>query len=260
MTSAADLLSSSKRVVVKVGSSLVASGDVFRHDGLAGDLSTWPSEAVLISSGAVALGSRAAPHLSRASLAERQALSSIGQPLLMATWEQALGGANARTAQVLLTPDVTDDPVRRENAKATISMLLASQILPIVNENDAVATDELRYGDNDGLAAQTAALIDADLLILLTNVEGFFDADPTSTPSAAHWPTIPAEVLDDPRAHVPDEKSDLGTGGMRSKVEAAKLAVDAGIPVVIGSGAGMSPLTAIKKGEARCSLALPKNS
>ncbi|NRA29660.1 MAG: glutamate 5-kinase [Parvularculaceae bacterium] len=258
MADATTLLTKAKRIVVKVGSSLIANGDVFRHDGLAGDLSAWPAETLLISSGAVALGHRAAPDLSRESLAERQALSSIGQPLLMATWEQALGGANARSAQVLLTPDVTDDPVRRDNAKATIGMLLKSGLLPIVNENDAVATDELRYGDNDGLAAQTAKLIGADLLVLLTNVQGFFDADPTSTPNAEHWPTIPDAVMTDPAGHIPDDKSSLGTGGMRSKVEAARYAVEAGIPVIIGSGAGQRPLTAIKKGEARCSLALPK--
>lgn len=257
MPDATSLLTAAKRVVVKVGSSLIAGGEVFRHDGLAGDLSGWPAETLLISSGAVALGHRAAPHLSRESLAERQALSSIGQPLLMATWEQALGGADARTAQVLLTPDVTDDPVRRDNAEATISMLLQSGILPIVNENDAVATDELRYGDNDGLAAQTARLIGADLLVLLTNVQGFFDADPTSAPNAEHWPTIPQAVMEDPAGHIPDDKSALGTGGMRSKVEAARFAVAAGIPVVIGSGSGTRPLTAIQKGEARCSLALP---
>ncbi|MEM9840481.1 MAG: glutamate 5-kinase [Pseudomonadota bacterium] len=257
MTDTRELLSASRRMVVKVGSSLIAAGDVFRHDGLAGDLSSAGGDVVLISSGAVALGHRAAPHLSRNTLAERQALSSLGQPLLMATWEQAMGGANARTAQVLLTPDVTDDPVRRDNAKATLSTLLNAGILPIVNENDAVATEELRYGDNDRLAAQTAALIGADLLVMLTNVEGFFDADPSKSKGATHWPTIPAEVLADPASHIPEDTSALGTGGMRSKIEAAALSVQAGIPVIIAAGGGKSPLGRLRSGEARASLALP---
>ncbi|MEM1379925.1 MAG: glutamate 5-kinase [Pseudomonadota bacterium] len=247
-------------MVVKVGSSLIAAGDVFRHDGLAGDLSSLDGEVALISSGAVALGHRAAPHLSRETLAERQALSSIGQPLLMATWERAMGGANARTAQVLLTPDVTDDPIRRSNAEATIRTLLESGVLPIVNENDAVATDELRYGDNDRLAAQTASLIGADLLIMLTNVEGFFDADPAKASGATHWPVIPSEVLKNPAAHIPADKSLLGTGGMRSKIEAAHLAANAGIPVIIAAGGGEHPLDRLRKETAKASVALPANA
>nr|WP_233061352.1 glutamate 5-kinase [Parvularcula mediterranea] len=247
-----------KRLVVKVGSSLVAGGDIFRHDGFAGDLAGLSAEAVLISSGAVALGRRAAPDVAGETLAQRQALSAIGQPLLMATWEQAMGGANARTAQVLLTPDVTDDPKRRENAKATIEALLSAGMLPIVNENDTVATDELRYGDNDRLAAQTAALVGADLLVLLSDVEGYFDDDPGKSPGARHWPVIPPEVLSDPAAHIPQEASALGTGGMRSKVEAARLAVEAGIPVLIGSGRGQRPLGRLAGGEGRASMALPQ--
>ncbi|MEM1410298.1 MAG: glutamate 5-kinase, partial [Pseudomonadota bacterium] len=153
-------------------------------------------------------------------------------------------------------PDVTDDPVRRDNARATISALLGMKILPVVNENDTVATDELRYGDNDKLAAQTAALVGADLLVLLTNVEGFFDADPSTELSAAHWPVIPRHVLSDPAKHIPDDKSDVGTGGMRSKIEAAALSCQWGIPVVIASGAGMLPLTGLKQNRSRSSLAL----
>ncbi|MEE4208584.1 MAG: hypothetical protein V2I43_04885, partial [Parvularcula sp.] len=138
---AASLLAQAARPVVKVGSSLVSGGEIFRHDGLAADIAGWPVPLILISSGAVALGHRAAPELSRASLAERQALSAIGQPLLMAQWEKALTGANARTAQILLTPDVTDDAERRENAKATIATVLKAGLVPVVNENDTVATD-----------------------------------------------------------------------------------------------------------------------
>ncbi|GGY47229.1 glutamate 5-kinase [Parvularcula lutaonensis] len=253
---AAQLLAGAKRLVVKVGSSLVAGGEIFRHDGLAGDLASWPQSLVLISSGAVALGHRAAPQLSKTTLVERQALSAIGQPLLMARWEQALGGANARTAQVLLTPDVTDDPQRRDNARATLETVLQAGLLPVVNENDTVATDELRYGDNDRLAAQTAALVGADVLVLLSDVDGYFAADPNKDPGAAHWPVIPPAVLADPAAHVPEDKSALGTGGMRSKMEAARLAVEAGIPAIIASGRGRGPLKALARGEVRASVAL----
>lgn len=254
---ASDLLSAATRIVVKVGSSLVANGNIFRHDGLAGDLASWDKPLVLISSGAVAVGRQAAPDLAPDTLSARQALSAIGQPLLMAKWEQSLGGANARTAQILLTPDVTDDPVRSDNARATLEEVLSAQLLPIVNENDTVATDELRYGDNDRLAVQTAQLIGADLLVLLSDVAGLFDADPSQNPDAAHWPIIPAEVLANPDAHVPDTASAHGTGGMRSKITAAALSAKAGVPAIIASGRPQRPLTALKQGSAKASLDLP---
>lgn len=255
--SAAGILQGAKRLVVKVGSSLVAGGEVFRHDGLAGDLAAWSAPIVLISSGAVALGRLAAPQIEGSSLPERQALSAIGQPLLMAKWEQAMGGANARTAQVLLTPDVTGDPIRRDNARATMEEVLRAGLLPVVNENDTVATDELRYGDNDKLAVQAAQLIGADALVLLSDVEGYFAGDPSRDPDAVHWPVIPREVLDDPDAHVAVEAGKLGTGGMRSKVAAAAMAARSGIPAVISSGRGVRPLKALVEGSRRASLALP---
>lgn len=254
---AAALLKRSKCIVVKVGSSLVAGGTIFRHDGLAGDLANRNERLVLISSGAVAVGREAAPHLSAETLAGRQALSAVGQPLLMARWEQALGGANARTAQILLTPDVTSDPVRRDNARATLAEVLGADLLPVVNENDTVATDELRYGDNDRLAVQTAELIGADLVVLLSDVAGLFDEDPSTNPEAVHWPIIPSDVLANPEAHVPETKSAQGTGGMRSKIAAAAFAAAKGIPAIIASGRSERPLTALAEGRAKASLALP---
>jgi glutamate 5-kinase len=257
MEKVASLLAGARRPVLKVGSSLVAAGEVFRHDGLAADIAGWPASFVVISSGAVALGHRAAPHLSRETLRERQALSAIGQPLLMAQWERALTGADARTAQILLTPDVTDDEERRANARATIETVLAAGIVPIVNENDTVATDELRYGDNDRLAAQTAILVEADLLVLLSDVDGLYETDPRDHPGARHIPVIPRAVLEDPAAHVPAGLSAVGTGGMRSKVEAAALAAAAGIPVIIASGRGERPLRLLERGVTRASRAEP---
>ena len=240
-------------LVVKIGSSLVAGGAPFSADGLAADLAAREGASVVVSSGAVALGLAVRPALAKQGLPGKQALSAIGQPRLMRLWEAALGGQGLGSAQVLLTPDVTDDRARYLNARAALRTLLGAGVVPVVNENDAVATDEIRYGDNDGLAARVAGLIGADGLVLLSDVDGLYTAPPDA-PGAAHVPRVGAGEGDAARAYAGGTgTSGLGTGGMRSKVAAATLAASWGVPTLIASGRTARPLSALRAG-ARATL------
>ena len=244
------LLADARLLVVKVGSSLVAGGAPFSADGLAADLAQRGGPCVLVSSGAVALASAVRPELAREGLAGQQALSAIGQPRLMRLWESALAGQGLASAQVLLTPDVTDDRARYLNARAALRALIGASIVPVVNENDAVATDEIRYGDNDGLAARVAGLIGADALVLLSDVDGLYTAPP-GQPGAEPVPRVAPGGADHAVLHA--GAGGTGTGGMRSKVRAAGLAASWGVPTLIASGRTARPLTALAEG-ARATL------
>ena len=249
---AADVLRGARTVVVKVGSSLAASDGPFSFGGLASDLAPMAGRVCVVSSGAVAFGRRRLS-LRGDSLPERQALSAAGQTALMRAWEDALAGERLVAAQLLLTPDVTDDRARYLNARAAARTLMAAGAVPVVNENDAVATEELRYGDNDGLAARVAGLIDADLLVLLSDVDGLYADDPRAVPDAAHVDVVPAGQAEALGRGATAAGSGVGTGGMRSKVAAASLATGWGIPVIVASGRTARPLTAIAEG-ARATL------
>jgi glutamate 5-kinase len=232
-----------RRIVVKVGSSSLttASGglDADRVDALVDVLAKSRSggerEVVLVSSGAIAaglapLGLRRRPK----DLARQQAAASVGQGLLVARYTASFARYGVRVGQVLLTSDDMSRRAHHRNASRTLDKLLAMGAFPIVNENDTVATDEIRFGDNDRLAALVAHLVHADLLVLLSDVDGVYDGDP-STPGTSRI----AEV------HGPDDlahvdigsagKAGVGTGGMVTKVEAARIAAAAGIPVVLTS-------------------------
>ena len=250
---AAALVADADLLVVKVGSSLVAGGAPFSADGLARDLAERRGPSVLVSSGAVALGRAVRPDLAEQGLAGQQALSAIGQLRLMRMWEAALGGQGRACAQVLLTPDVTDDRARYLNARAALRALLQGGVVPVVNENDAVATDEIRYGDNDGLAARVAGLAGADVLLLLSDVDGLYTAPPDQA-GAAHIPHVAAADARGAAAYAGE--GGTGTGGMRSKIEAARLASSWGVPCVIASGRTARPLAALGS-SARSTLFAP---
>ena len=253
MTAAA-LLSSARRLVVKVGSSLLiqpAEGGVRAAwlAGLADDICALRkagTEVIVVSSGAVALGRRHLGLKSSARLDHKQAAAAAGQTLLMQAWEAAFAPHGVPTAQLLLTFEDTERRRRWLNARATISVLLAQGALPVINENDSVATDELRYGDNDRLSARVAQMIKADLLLLLSDVDGLYAADPGRDPSAAHIGEVD-EVTDALEAMAGPARG-VGSGGMRSKLVAARIASGAGCATLIASGREDHPIDALAKG------------
>ena len=208
---------------------------------------------MIVSSGAVALGRRRLGLKKRKlMLDEKQAAASAGQSLLMRAWEEALAPSGAVAAQILLTRDDTETRRRWLNARATVQTLLSLGAVPIVNENDTVATEEIRYGDNDRLAARVAQMVGADLLVLLSDVDGVYTADPRRDASATHIPHIDAIT---PELAAMAEGANLadgvGTGGMATKIAAARIAADAGCATLIGLGrsdVAPGPLAAIEQG------------
>lgn len=255
--SAALALSSARRIVVKVGSSLVVDAASRAPaaawlEALASDIAELRRDGrqvVIVSSGAVALGRGRLKLTRNARLDEKQAAAAVGQSLLMRGWETALTPHGLTTAQVLLTRDDTERRRRWLNARATLDALLNLGAIPIVNENDTVATEELRYGDNDRLAARAAQLIRADLLILLSDVDGLYTADPRRDPEARHIPlveTLSPEVM--ALGGGANTDADVGTGGMATKLLAARIARSAGCATLIVSGLQPSPLSGVSKG------------
>lgn len=241
-----------RRLVVKLGSALVAGGEGlsrFAEDIAA--LRAAGSEIILVSSGAVALG-RAALNLPRsARLDAKQAAAAAGQPLLMQAWREALAPHGIVAAQLLLTASDTEQRRAFLNARATIDALLKAGAVPVINENDSTATAELRVGDNDRLSARVAQLAGADLLVLLSDIDGLYTADPSRDAQARHIPEI-AVLTPEIMALAGDSlASGVGTGGMRTKLEAARIAAAAGCATLIGSGTGEHALARLLAGEAR---------
>jgi glutamate 5-kinase len=249
-----------RRVVVKVGSSLLI-GDDGRVDrqwlaGLAADIADWHSrghEVLVVSSGAIAIGSAVLGiNKRRARLEDLQAAAAAGQVQLAHAYQDALDDYGITTAQVLLTPEDTENRRRFLNARGTLGRLIERRVVPIINENDTVATEEIRYGDNDRLAARVAQLVMADALILLSDVDGFYTADPASDPQAEHIPLVTA-ITDDMQRMAGETRSDIGSGGMATKVQAARIATHAGCATIITSGFVQRPLSELAAG-GRCTL------
>lgn len=250
-----------KRVVIKIGSALLVdrdSGDL-RLDwlaGLAADvamLRARGSDVILVSSGSIALG-RGVLGLPAGALAleQSQAAAAVGQIRLARAYEEALGPHGITTAQVLMTLEDTSDRRRYLNARATLDQLITLGAVPIVNENDTVATDEIRFGDNDRLAAQIAVTVGADLLVLLSDVDGLYTADPRQDAKAEFLSEI-KEITPDIEAMAGDVGSGLSKGGMRTKLMAAKTAMAGGCAMVITEGSAQRPIQALENG-ARATL------
>lgn len=252
---AASLLAGARRITVKIGSSLLigANGGVRRDwlATLAADLARLHREgkqAIAVSSGAVALG-RAALGLKRSErLAAKQAAAAAGQPLLMQAWQQAMAEFGIPTAQLLLTIEDTESRRRWLNARATVEMLLAEGALPVVNENDSVATAELRYGDNDRLSARVAQLVKSDALILLSDVDGLYTADPARDADARHLPFVGTLSPDIFAFAGGTNGAGVGTGGMRTKLAAAEIARGFGCATIIAAGHDDHPLRRLAEG------------
>lgn len=265
-TSATPLLQA-RRVVIKVGSALLvesASGRLNRGwlETLAADVADMRKrnqEVLLVSSGAIALGRRSlALPSGRLKLEESQAAAAVGQIRLAHAWKEVLDQHGLSVAQILLTFGDTEERRRYLNARSTLNTLLKLGAIPVINENDTVATAEIRFGDNDRLAARVAQMITADCLVLLSDVDGLYTSDPTRDPGA--------QFVDEIRAITPDiermgagSASDLGSGGMTTKIAAAKIAVGAGCRMCVALGREPHPLRRIQQG-ARCSWFFPSAS
>jgi glutamate 5-kinase len=237
-----EILRRTRRVVVKIGSQILSSPtgiEEARLRGLVRELAVahdQGKELVVVSSGAVAAGmSRLGRSRKPMTIPEKQALAAVGQIRLMALYERYFSRFKKSVAQVLLTHDDLANRQRYLNAKHTFQMLLESSIIPIVNENDTVAVEEMKFGDNDHLSALVATLLEADLLVILSDVEGVFDCDPHVSAEARLIPLI--RKVQEVRGQIAGQsQSPFGTGGMLSKVGAAEKAAAAGIPTVITSG------------------------
>lgn len=246
----------SKRVVVKIGSSLLTNGGrglniqaIAEWVRQMADLKRLGKEVVLVSSGSVAEGmSRLGLSARPTTLHELQAAASVGQMGLVRSFENHFQQHNLLTAQVLLTHDDLSDRKRYLNARSTLLTLLEFGVVPVINENDAVATDEIRFGDNDTLAALVANLLEAELLIILTDQAGLFDADPSVQPDARliKESSVNEKRLDQAAGK---SRSGLGRGGMFTKVRAARLAARSGAATVIVSGWLEDVITAVSRGE-----------
>jgi len=250
-------LASAKRVVVKIGSSLLIDAERkgVRADWLAAladdvmDARKAGRQVVIVSSGAIALGRFALGLKPGIKLEEKQAAAAAGQSRLMHAYENAFAPHGVAAAQALLTPDDTERRRRWLNARATLETLLTLGAVPIINENDTVATVEIRYGDNDRLAARVAQMISADVLVLLSDVDGLFDRDPSAHADAKLIPEVrqvTAEI--EKMAGGANAAAGVGSGGMRTKIEAAKIAANAGCATAITKGAELKPLARLMAG------------
>lgn len=248
-------LAQAKRVVIKIGSALLVdneTGSLNRTwlNALMDDIAAMRAkgqEVVIVSSGAIALGRRVL-RLSAGplKLEESQAAAAAGQVHLAHAFQEALAERGLSTAQILLTLDDTEQRRRYLNARSTISTLLRLGCVPVINENDTVATSEIRYGDNDRLAARVATMASADCLVLLSDVDGLYSAPP-ETPGARHIGQV-SEITADIEAMAGDAGSELSRGGMKTKVAAARIATQGGCHMVIASGHDLYPLKAIAEG------------
>jgi glutamate 5-kinase len=260
LSRAAALIETARRLTIKVGSSLLASEKGIHREWLGtlgsdiAALQQQGKQVVVVSSGAVALG-RHHLKLKRSNrLPLKQAAAATGQPLLMDAWADALRPFGIPAAQLLLTLDDTESRRRWLNARATVEVLLGEGVMPVVNENDTVATQELRYGDNDRLSARVAQMIQADVLILLSDVDGVYTADPHRDPEARHVPHITS--IDDQIESWAGGASGngIGSGGMRTKIAAAKIASSFGCAIVIASGHSDHPLEVLVSGDVRATV------
>nr|PZN67844.1 MAG: glutamate 5-kinase [Pseudomonadota bacterium] len=261
------LLTEARRVVVKVGSSLLVdqgSGRLNRSwlEALAQDLRRMRrrgQQVIVVSSGAVALGRRQLG-LARGVLAleQKQAAAAVGQIRLAHAYKELLEEEGVAVAQLLLTLEDSEQRRRYLNARATLNTLLELGAVPVINENDTVATAEIRYGDNDRLAARVAQMASADCLVLLSDVDGLYSADPNLHPDAEFFPEVRG-ITPRIEAMAGGSASEVGSGGMATKIAAARIALDAGCHMCIASGRPMNPIRRIESG-ARCTWFIPSAS
>src|SRR5271165_4736855 len=260
-------LTLAKRVVVKVGSALLVDADKGRMnrawlESFAADVARLHKrgqEVILVSSGAIALGRRhLGLHAGKLKLEESQAAAAVGQIRLAHAYKELLEAHSITVAQVLLTLGDTEQRRRYLNARGTLNTLLALGAVPVINENDTVATAEIRYGDNDRLAARVAQMAGADCLVLLSDIDGLYSANPNEDPQARFIARV-LEITPEIEAMAGGAGSPMGSGGMQTKIAAAKIAVGAGCHLCIAKGAHQHPLKRIEEG-ARCTWFVPSST
>lgn len=252
-----------RRLVVKIGSALLVGAQGLNTawlSALAQDVAAHRArgvDVILVSSGSIALGRRVLGlPAGSLSLEQSQAAAAVGQIRLARAYEEVLAPHGVTTAQILVTLEDTEDRRRYLNSRATMETLLGLGVVPIVNENDTVATDEIRFGDNDRLAAQIAITIGADQLVLLSDVDGFYTANPKEDSAARRFDVVD-RITPAIEAMAGDPVSGLSKGGMKTKLMAAKTAVAGGCAMAITEGFGLRPLSALAAG-ANCTWFLPE--
>ena len=257
-------LKAAKRIVIKIGSALIVDPETAapREAWLRGvvqdiaDLMAHGAEIIVVSSGAIALARRQLGlGGAKLRLDEKQAAAAVGQIRLAQAWAQTLAEKDLTAAQLLITLSDTENRRHYLNARATLSTLLSLGCVPVINENDSVATAEIRYGDNDRLAARVAEMMQADALVLLSDIDGLYTADPRKDPDAAHIPmveTLTPEIM----AMGGEPPPGYSSGGMRTKLVAAQIATQAGCAMAIAIGNRENPIAAIAAG-AKCTWFLP---
>jgi len=255
------IFNDAKIIVIKVGSSLLVDEDQNAINtawlsGIAADIARLKAagkDVVVVSSGAIALGRRLLKiNLNKLKLQEKQAAAATGQVLLAHAWMDALGAHQVQTAQILLSPDDTETRRKHLNARTTMMALLQLNAVPVVNENDTVATAEIRFGDNDRLAARVAAMMGANLLVLLSDVDGLYTANPNGDNSATHIGEI-AQITPDIMAMAGPANAAYASGGMVTKLEEARIATAAGCQMIICNGQSPAPLSRLEAG-AKCTI------
>ena len=259
-----DLLSNCKRIVFKIGSSTlmkdngqVDGATIHRLTALWASLYDEGKEILLVSSGAMAMGWGDLNLQEKPKgIPEKQAAAAVGQSKLMALYDDFFSACGIGVGQVLLTRDDIADRHRYLNARNTLNVLLKNRIIPIINENDTVAFDEIKFGENDSLAALVGSLIDADLILILSDIDGLYTADPRKDPSAALIHQV-TEINDEIRKLAGGVGTAMGSGGMKSKIEAAKIVGQSGIPLMICQGKDVPNIGEVLKGGKRCTIFLP---
>lgn len=260
-------LGSARRIVVKIGSALIVDPETAAPrtewlDSVTADIAALAArgvEVIVVSSGAISLArQRLGLTGAKLRLEEKQAAAAVGQIRLAQAWSDSLSGQKLTAAQMLITLEDTEDRRRYLNARATLSTLLGLRCIPVINENDSVATAEIRFGDNDRLAARVAEMMQADVLLLLSDIDGLYTADPRQNPDAAHIPVVPVMTAEID-AMGGDPPPGFSSGGMRTKLIAARIATQAGCAMAIALGNRLNPLAAVEQG-AKCTwfLAAPE--
>lgn len=252
-------LKDSRRIVIKIGTSSLTHQNGSLHYAkmeylarVLSDLKNEGKEVVLVSSGAIGVGSERLGCKERPKQVEmKQAAAAVGQAILMQIYEKFFGEYNQIIAQILLTKDVLEDSIKKFNAQNTFNTLLGMGVIPIVNENDTVATEELEasiFGDNDTLSAMVAVLIEADLLVLLSDIDGLYTKDPKNCSDAVLIDTVKS-ITDEIEGLAGGVGSNFGTGGMVTKISAARIANNNGVDMVIANGEDLTNIHKILEGE-----------